>query len=329
MIEARPPLDASLARVGSRRHLIDADFPALTVPGRVERHRQETALGEALRRRGQKRIALAGPAPMCHQDRRSRTGGPARAPHQSGNRLGIDLDFEAPRGHHRGHRISQRLIGIEEPRRHPAERVIATGLWRRRIVLPVRWRDLTAKAVLAFLVLGVVVAPARAEQGPRVPKVLHLQLWDAYGHLRRAGLTVTTPSFTLGGVGLCWPRIAAQSPGPGTHVGRGSTVVLRLKSGGCALGSPAVPEPFPPPVVVPDFVAEPVAATRRWAGHHDLYWLARLPALKVGTTRHVLDNFVVLKQRPRAGSMLSLGVAGPKQGSFRPTPLDITARTRR
>lgn len=189
---------------------------------------------------------------------------------------------------------------------------------------------MTAGAFVAGLVVGLVggAASARAEQVPRTPKVLHLQLWDAYGHLRRAGLTVAFPSITLGGVSLCWPQVAAQSPGPGSHVARGSTVTLKLTSR-CGLASPAVPVPLPAPVVVPDFVAQPVAATRLWADRQGLYWQARFPALKAGTTRHLLDNFVVLKQRPRPGSKLSLGVAGPGPGSFRPTPLDVTARTRR
>jgi len=70
-----------------------------------------------------------------------------------------------------------------------------------------------------------------------------------------------------------------------------------------------------------------VASTRRWAARHDLYWQVRLPALRAGTARHVLDNFAVNKQRPRPGSVLSLGVG--REGSFRPTPLKVDARTRR
>lgn len=197
----------------------------------------------------------------------------------------------------------------------------------RRIVRAVYGRLITM-SVVAWLALTSFGAPtpARAAQALRTPTVLDLPLWKAYGHLRRAGFSVAFPGFKLGTLSGCWPRVIGQHPMPGSPVVRGRTVTL-LIVGRCGVGSPAVPLPLPAPVLVPDFLAEPVAVTRRWATRHDLYWQARLPAIEFGTTRRVLDNFFVLKQRPRPGSELSSGVA--QTSSFRPTPLDITARARR
>jgi len=93
----------------------------------------------------------------------------------------------------------------------------------------VRWRQITVTVAVAWF--GAVAggaAPARADHAPQAPRVLHRQLWDAYGLLRRAGMVVAFPSFTLGGVSQCWPRVAAQHPRAGSRIDAGATVTLEL-----------------------------------------------------------------------------------------------------
>lgn len=162
-----------------------------------------------------------------------------------------------------------------------------------------------------------------------VPHVTSADPGVAYARLHRAGLRVRFDrSFSAGSL-FCLPTIAQQSPRAGRRVRRGGVVTLRAQPPRCGAASPAVPTGQLPAAKVPAFAGRPVSAAVAWAERHRLYWeVDRLPPLTAGTASGLLGNYRVSRQRPRAGTVLMLGIAtgGGNQGSFQSTPLTLQGK---
>jgi hypothetical protein len=160
----------------------------------------------------------------------------------------------------------------------------------------------------------------------KVPHVLGLDVAAAYRQLHRAGLRVTLPGTELDYGLHALLRVTGQSRPGGASASRGGIVRLKLGCPRCGVASPGVPKPLPQ-YRVPSFVGRSVGDARRWVAHKALYLVVHLGPLRGGNAADLLDNYRVIRQRPRAGRNLGLGTAmsccGGSAGSFTPTPLVV------
>ena len=192
------------------------------------------------------------------------------------------------------------------------------------------------RAVLAATILVAIVAvslggPA-AGAGWQAPTVVvpgvsgTADILTAYDRLHRAGLAVAIPRRSSLS-SLCLPRAGAQTPRAGARVARGTAVTVSPLA--CRLGSPAGDGQ---PAVVPDFRGHLASRATSWAATHALYWeVDRAPPLRPSRRARLLDNYVVIRQSPAAGSSLGRGVdcSTGESACFRVTPLRISVRTAR
>ncbi len=155
-----------------------------------------------------------------------------------------------------------------------------------------------ALAILALLaVAGSAAARSRVVRVPR----LHGDVIRAYATLHRDGLRVSiTHPFTLRTDAVT--VVSASAPTAGRRVRRGSVVTLtvrccqRLRHAG---RSPAGRS------TVPNVTAYPLDTARGWAVSSQRHLLARLAAMRAATQPSLLANYVVSRQTPGAGSVLS------------------------
>jgi hypothetical protein len=152
----------------------------------------------------------------------------------------------------------------------------------------------------------------------------------AYASLHHAGLRVSYLRSFSEDSSACWPIIVREKPAAGSRVTPGSTVRLTARPPSCGIGRPAVPVGQLPSFKVPNFAGRPLSDAVHWADAHNLYWEAEsLPRLVGGDAATLLNNYSVIKETPRAGSRLQLGI-GTRQGNegtFLPTPLTLRCRT--
>jgi hypothetical protein len=190
---------------------------------------------------------------------------------------------------------------------------------------------LLAAAALAFAGCGgssVAIVCAEASTGPRhvgrvaVPGVSGEDMLTAYETLQGAGLRVSIPG--LATIAPSTSFAGTTTPAAGRLVPRNTTVTIRAKQVFLGVASPAVPFPLPS-AVVPNFSGAHVSAAAAWAESHDLFWVATLPPLIAGDAATLLANYRVVKQAPRAGATLELGIGTTtgSGGSFDPTPLRL------
>jgi hypothetical protein len=162
-----------------------------------------------------------------------------------------------------------------------------------------------------------------------VPNVIGLDLNHAYARLHRAGLRVSYPRAFSEGAFACEPIIDRETPGARSRVSTGATITLTAGPPTCGASSPGVPTGPLPFARVPTFARRPLNAAVSWAAKHRLSWEAdNLPPLVGAGATQLLGNYQVTPQRPRAGSMLRLGVGSrhANEGTFRPTPLVLRCR---
>jgi hypothetical protein len=153
----------------------------------------------------------------------------------------------------------------------------------------------------------------------------------AYARLYRAGLRVTFHySYSLGGSWeLCLPMVGRQFPRVGQRVAVHTVVTLQRRAAGCGAGSPAVPVGLLPSAKVPDFSGRSLSAATNWAYSRNLDWDADpLPPLRASAASSLFRNYTVVRQMPRPGRRLTLGIRTRtgSEGSFQPTPLQLRVR---
>jgi hypothetical protein len=164
-----------------------------------------------------------------------------------------------------------------------------------------------------------------------VPNVVGLDLNDAYARLHRAGLRVSYPKSFSEGAFACEPIIGHESPAARSLASAGVAITLTAGPPTCGASSPGLPTGRLPSATVPNFASRPLSAAVHWAEKRRFYWEAdKLPPLVGARASKLLGNYQVTGQRPRAGSTLHLGVGSKhgKEGSFRPTPLELRCRVR-
>jgi beta-lactam-binding protein with PASTA domain len=151
-----------------------------------------------------------------------------------------------------------------------------------------------------------------------VPRLRGLSIERAYECLHRAGLRVSFDRpLTLPGESPAY--VALQVPPAGTRARRGSVAKLHLIVPPLLVGSGAVPSEIRHHKV-PDFQGQPISVAVEWTERAHLSWEAKVPALSAGHASPLLRNYLVVRQRPRPGERLALGIAGP-EGGWLPTPL--------
>jgi hypothetical protein len=185
-------------------------------------------------------------------------------------------------------------------------------------------------AALVWLLIASSGAGAAGRAATRVPSVIGLDLGHAYARLHQAGFRVTYPrSFSAGSLS-CAPVIGKQRPIAGA-LSRLPTVTLTPQPPRCAAPSLALPTGPLPSALVPRFEGQSLLVAARWATTNELYWqVNRLPALRNGCWPQLLSNYAIVRQNPKAGMTLRLGIAHRhgQSGSFLPTPLKLTALQR-
>jgi beta-lactam-binding protein with PASTA domain len=175
-----------------------------------------------------------------------------------------------------------------------------------------------ARALAAGLVAASVASTAGAcggEQMVVVPGIRSANVVFAYERLHAAGLRVAIPS-GLAIESLRMPLVRTQTPVAGARVARGSTV--RLDSFFSFTGSPTG---APSLAVVPSLHGRSASAAPAWAERKDMYWRVALPPLTAGDATTLLDNFRIVGQRPRPGTLLRHGYLRGR--AFHVTPLVI------
>jgi hypothetical protein len=196
----------------------------------------------------------------------------------------------------------------------------------RRCVLFVR-----AAFLLAIVVVATAVAAGcREEKRTRmvtVPLVTQTDVVRAYDLLRAAGLRMAIRNrFSV--AALCVPIAQKQSPRRGRRTAAGS--VVTVSAGSCLIGSPSVMTSMPT-ATVPNFEGRSPAAVVTWAERSSMFWAVRdLDPLPQTDAHHLLDNYLVVRQRPAPGSTLRQGVtvwSGGHRG-FRPTPITVWVELR-
>jgi len=156
-----------------------------------------------------------------------------------------------------------------------------------------------------------------------VPQVPARNVIQAYLRLREAGLKVAIPSglFSLDGSGQSL-RIRTK-PAAGIVVHRGQVVTISFSSNTCVLkktrsgafscsASGTAPIRIhtggpPADTKVPAFVNEPLSKVDGWVSKHGFAWIAdQVPALPASDRPRLLDNYLVVKQSPTPGGVLSI-----------------------
>lgn len=148
-------------------------------------------------------------------------------------------------------------------------------------------------------------------------------VFRGYEVLRGRGLKMTIPArFSV--TSLCMPVAETQNPRAGARVHRGASV--KVSGPRCTRGSPAMPVPPPPSVVVPDMTGATLTAASKWAERASLLWQAvDLPPLRPSGRRRLLDNYVVAAQGPAAGSVAAPGTLLELRGERRPSAWAMTS----
>jgi beta-lactam-binding protein with PASTA domain len=182
-------------------------------------------------------------------------------------------------------------------------------------------------AGLLLFAAGAAVVATRDDGERRapiltVPKVTETDVIGAYDLVREAGFRVEISTrFTA--TSLCVPIATEQLPPAGAPMPGGG--VVTISAGFCPLASPAFRTPMPT-ATVPDFTGKPASEVVAWASSREMLWSVRgAPALAAGSAPHLLDNYRVTRQTPRAGTRLRPGVFVQSGGSrgFRPTPITV------
>lgn len=182
---------------------------------------------------------------------------------------------------------------------------------------------------LALLATGAsAIDPAHstvAHSTVVIPRVVGTYYQTAYDRLHRAGLRVSIPGgVTVEGCCIAAPYVTRVSPAPGRGVSRGSAVTLTLGCPRCGAGSPGVPIRLSG-YRVPNFVARRVSAAYAWVRDKTLYFAVHLRPLVAGSAPHLYGNYIVSRQHPHPGTVLTLGRghSSGTSGSFLPTPLVV------
>lgn len=200
---------------------------------------------------------------------------------------------------------------------------------------------LVATAVLASSGCGGKSASRSAGTAPRpaskfvaVPRVPKQNVIQAYRSLHEAGFRVAIRSalFSLDGQGDTFPYIRTR-PASGTVIRRGQTVTIvadygvprTLPSQAIKQSQRSFPDtltvyggtagtatirikhgPLPAVVKLPDFVHSPLSQLDRWLKKRGYTWIAYgAPALPASNRPQLLDNYLVVKQTPAPGGVLT------------------------
>jgi hypothetical protein len=189
--------------------------------------------------------------------------------------------------------------------------------------------------VAGLLGLGLIATVALAQTSTRhevrVPNIIHQEVGDAYGQLRRSGLRVSIPEgFVVGPMGMPVTHIQSVAPSPGSVVAPGSTVRLRVTCPTCANPITVGPSRRLPSYTLPSFIGRDLAAPQRWLAHRLLTMLVRFGPLTAASLPRLYENYRVVAQHPAPGKSLSLGIHTPgghgNPGHFTSTPLVLRAR---
>jgi hypothetical protein len=161
-----------------------------------------------------------------------------------------------------------------------------------------------------------------------VPRTGGQDLASAYARLHRTGLRVSfSGSFSTDN--MCLPLVTSSRPSSGQHVAAGTTITLHFRPAPCGAASPGVPTGPIPSARVPNFLGQRLTAAIKWVDQHGLDWrTGRLGGLFAADAPTLLANYRVVRQDPKPGSTLKLGVGSRhgNSGTFRPTPLFLSCR---
>ena len=145
-----------------------------------------------------------------------------------------------------------------------------------------------------------------------------------YQRLRARGLRVAIArDFSI--PPLCLPVATQQSPPAGARVRAGSVVTLS----GAFCGAGRAPSSPRSAAVVPLFVGRSLAAVYAWATKRHMFWtVPNLPSLPARQATHFLDNYIVVRQRPKARLVLHRATVDPYSTTLTPLTIWATPRNR-
>jgi hypothetical protein len=163
-----------------------------------------------------------------------------------------------------------------------------------------------------------------------VPNTAGMDINHAYASLHQAGFRVSYLRSFSEGSSACWPIIAHEQPAAVSQVTPGLTIKLIAPPSFCPIASPFLPVGQLPSFKVPNFAEQRLDNAVHWAYSHNLHWEAdNLPRLVGGDASTLFANYQVVKETPRAGSRLKLGIETRhgNEGTFLMTPLILHRRT--